>query len=244
MPGPVIEISNLTFSYGTEVVLEDVNLSVEEGDFASLVGPNGGGKTTLFKLMLGLLEPQRGKVRIFGKTPARGRRHIGYLTQQMRFDSSFPVTVMDVVLMGRLSRGLHPGPYSRRDSLVAEDVLQEVELFDQRKRPFAELSGGELQRVLIARALACEPQALLLDEPTANLDLQAEKEFYELMHKLNERLSIIIASHDLYIVSSYVDRVICVKRKVEVHPTGEINEALVRQMYDRDTRIVRHYQRS
>jgi len=237
---PPIEISNLTFSYGSGVVLEDVNLTVEEGDFASVVGPNGGGKTTLLKLMLGLLNPQRGQVRIFGETPARGRRRVGYLSQHLRFDSLFPVTAMDVVLMGRLREGLHPGPYSERDRRTAEKVLREVEMLDQRERPFAELSGGELQRVLIARALACEPEALFLDEPTANLDLQAEKEFYELMHKLNERLTIVMVSHDLYIVSSYVDLVICVKNTVRVHQTSEIDEALVREIYGSDFRIVHH----
>ena len=237
----MIEISDMTFSYGSKVVLEDVNLRVEEGDFASLVGPNGGGKTTLLKLMLGLLQPERGVVRIFGVTPARGRPRIGYLAQQMRFDALFPVTVTDVVLMGRLREGRHPGPFTGRDRRVAEAALQEVELLDQRDRPFAELSGGERQRVLMARALACEPEALLLDEATANLDLQAEKEFYELMRKLNERLTIVMVSHDLYFVSSYVGRVICVNRKVQVHPTSKVDEELVREIYGSDIRIVRHY---
>jgi zinc transport system ATP-binding protein len=236
----IIRIEGLSFAYNEGFVLENVNFTVERGDFAAIVGPNGGGKTTLLKLILGLFTPQRGSVRVFEHLPREVSPSIGYLPQNAHFDPRFPVTVTDVVLMGRLKKGLMPGFYSRRDKEAAQAALDEVDLYPLRKKSFSILSGGQRQRTLIARILAAEPEILLLDEPTASLDLQAEKELYELLRKLNERLTVVMVSHDVFFVSRFVNKVICVKGSVRVHPTSEISDELVGELYGRELRAVRH----
>jgi len=236
----VVEMADVWFSYDGLNVLEGVGLEIRRGDFVSMVGPNGGGKTTLLKLMLGLLRPGRGRVRVLGLPPDRARPRVGYTPQFALFDSKFPVSVMDVVLMGRLGRASEMGPYRNNDRRAAADAMNEVGLYDLRRRPFAALSGGQRQRVLIARALASEPELLLLDEPTASLDIRVETEFYELLRTLNERLTIVLASHDVAFVSQFVRTVVCVKRKVSVHPTAELDGTIMKDLYGLDVRMVRH----
>ena len=246
MESPLIKIENLWFSYNGPYsesgrqVLRDVNLTIDQGDFACIVGPNGGGKTTLLKLLMGLLQPRKGSVTVFGQPPAQVSRRLGYLQQSPRFDPSFPVSVMDVVLMGRLKRGIAPGFYSQADKQAAERSLEEVGLYHRRKASFSSLSGGQRQRALIARVLATQPEALLLDEPTTYLDLQAEQELYQLLNELNKRLTVIMVSHDLFIVSGFVNKVICVKGTVMVHPTEEVSEELVGELYGGEVRMIRH----
>ncbi len=238
---PAVALEGLSFAFPQgEPVLENVSLTVGPRDFVSVVGPNGGGKTTLLRLILGLLEPTRGTVRVFGRPPAAARRLIGYMPQHPQHDPHFPVSVRDVVLMGRLAAAHPRGPFGRADKEAAVRALGEVGLDDLRHRPFAELSGGQRQRVLIARALACEPRLLLLDEPTANLDLHVEGELYDLLKELNRRLAVVLVSHDLGFVSGYVRTVVCVKRRVMVHPTSEITGEIIREMYGADVRLVRH----
>ena len=164
-------LRDVTFSYGGEPVLEDVNLSVGAREAVCIVGPNGGGKTTLVKLILGLLLPQRGEVRLFGQPPRLARLRVGYMPQHVQHDPLFPVTVMDIVLMGRLGRGGLGGLLGwpgRADRRAARNALEQVGMDGFGRHPFAALSGGQRQRVLIARALCCEPELLLLDEPTSN----------------------------------------------------------------------------
>jgi zinc transport system ATP-binding protein len=235
-----IELEKVSFSYGATQALEDVSFTAGRGDFVSVVGPNGGGKTTLLKLMLGQLQPDCGRVRVFGRTPEQARRSVGYMPQHARLDLQFPVTVMDVVLMGRLGNGSPIGPFRATDRQVAAEALREVGLHDLRSRPLAALSGGQRQRVLIARALACEPELLLLDEPTSNLDPHVESTFQDLLRRLNERLTIVVVSHDLGFVSQMVRTVICVNRRVQVHPTGELTGEMIQNMYDHDVRMVLH----
>ena len=237
---PVITLRDLSFFYDGLEVLQDVNLDVASGDFVSLVGPNGGGKTTLLKLVLGLLVPTRGEVRVFGQAPTRARRRIGYMPQHAQVDPRFPMSVQDVVLMGRLGKAPMAGPYRGADLVAARRALHEVDLEPLRHRPFSSLSGGQRQRVFIARALAAEPELLLLDEPTANLDVHMESEFYELLWCLNRRLTIVLVSHDLGFVSQFVKSVVCVKRRVVVHPTSEITGEIIQELYGGDVRMVRH----
>jgi len=236
---PVIAIEGLSFAYNGSLVLEDVNLTVAARDFVSFVGPNGGGKTTLLKLILGLLAPTAGSVRVFGRSPTVARPRIGYMPQHAQVDPRFPASVTDVVLMGRVSKAANIGPYRRADREAVWEALRQVDLYAYRRRPFADLSGGQRQRALIARALAAEPDLLLLDEPTASLDVRMEEELYGLLKTLNERLTIILVSHDLGFVSKFVKSVVCVKRRVVVHPTSEITGEMIQEIYG-DVRMVRH----
>jgi zinc transport system ATP-binding protein len=237
---PAICITGLWFSYDGHPVLEDVNLSIPQGDFVSVVGPNGGGKTTLLKLMLGLLRPSQGEVQVFGVTPEKARQRIGYMPQQVQLDAQFPATVMDVALMGRLGHGWPFGRYSKKDKEIVGRALDQVGLYSLLKKPFASISGGQRQRLFIARALACEPDILLLDEPTANLDLVMEGDLYELLQTLNQRLTVVMVSHDIGFVSEVVKSVICVKRKVLMHPTSKITGEIINEIYGSPMKIVRH----
>ncbi|MGO9571553.1 MAG: metal ABC transporter ATP-binding protein [Desulfomonilaceae bacterium] len=238
--GSAIFIKDLWFSYDGHPVLEDVNLSIPQGDFVSVVGPNGGGKTTLLKLVLGLLRPSQGDVQVFGAPPEQARRRIGYMPQQTQLDPQFPATVMDVALMGRLGHGRPFGPYSKMDKEIVSGALDQVGLYDLHKKAFSSISGGQRQRLFIARALACEPDLLLLDEPTANLDVVMEGDLYELLQTLNQRLTVVMVSHDIGFVSEVVKSVICVKRKVLMHPTSEITGEIINEIYGSPMRMVRH----
>lgn len=236
----IIVIKNLSFAYeqGAQV-LENVNLNFRELETACIVGPNGGGKSTLLYLILGLIRPTGGQITVFGTTPEKARMKIGYMPQFSNLDSDFPVNVMDVVLMGRLSRNFF-GRYSAADRKIAVEAMEEMSVADLAKRPFSELSGGQRQRVLIARALACRPQLLLLDEPTANVDPCIQEQFYETMKTLNNRMSILLVSHDLGFVSQRIDSVICVNRKVQVHPTNTLSGNIMRDIYGYDVSMIRH----
>ena len=235
---PVISMRNVAFSYGGLPVLEEVCFSVGPREAVCMVGPNGGGKTTLVKLMLGLLTPQRGEVRLFGQSPRRSRRRVGYMPQHMQYDPRFPISVLDVVLMGQLSGGTLW--YSRSDRWAAIAALEQVDMARYRRQSFCALSGGQRQRVLIARALCCEPELLVLDEPTANIDTLGEARLIELLEELNRQMAIIMVSHDLGIVSGLVERVICVNRRVATHPTDELTGESIRNLYGGDVRLVRH----
>lgn len=240
MQEPVIRLQDVSFSYNGLSVLEDVNLEVAEGDFVSVVGPNAGGKTTLLKIILGLIRPTRGTVRVFGRPPARARPRIGYMAQQTTFDFLFPVNVLDVALMGRLGYGSRLGFYNREDRLAAIQALRRLEMDPLVKRPFSQLSGGQRQRVLLARALASDPDLLLLDEPTANVDAAIETELFEILDDLNRHMTIMLVTHDLGFVSSYVRSVVCVNRRLAVHPTSSITGEMIHELYGGNVQMVRH----
>ncbi len=235
-----IDIADLWFAYNGHPILREVNLRIPVGERVCIVGPNGGGKTTLLKLMLGLLRPNRGAIRIFGHAPDHARRRIGYAPQHAQFDPTFPVSVMDVAMMGRIGKAGLFGPYRRADRVAATEALEKVGLYDLRRRRMTELSGGQRQRLLIARAMASEPDLLLLDEPTANLDIGVEQDFYDLLRTLSKRLTIVMVSHDIGFVSDLVDKVICVRETVAVHPTAELTGHLMSELYGHDVRLIRH----
>ena len=237
---PVVTLEDVSFAYNAQPVLEDVTLTIGRKEYVWIVGPNGGGKTTLVKLILGLLHPGRGKVRVFGKTPSAVRQRIGYMPQHARLDPSFPVTVMDVALMGRLRSGVKIGRFSAQDRRAGLEALDQVDLADLKGRSLSELSGGQQRRLLIARALAAQPELLILDEPMANLDIRVERELNNLLRRLSERLTIVIVSHDPAFVSGFVERVICVKRHVHVHPTSVMDSEFIDELYGTTKRVVRH----
>jgi zinc transport system ATP-binding protein len=236
----VIRLDNVSYSYDGFPVLENVNMRVLKRDFLSIVGPNAGGKTTLLKLILGLIKPAGGTVRVFGDAPDRVRSRIGYMPQQASLDPFFPVTVMDVVLMGRLGNEKRLGFYKKSDREAADDVLRRLEVYDVRNRHFSALSGGQRQRVLIARALVSHPELLLLDEPTSNIDVAIETELFEVLHDLNREITIVLVTHDLGFVSQYVKNVACVNRRVVVHNTSEITGEIIQEIYGTNVRMVRH----
>ncbi|MGC9317407.1 MAG: metal ABC transporter ATP-binding protein [Armatimonadota bacterium] len=242
---PAVELREVTFSYDGVPVLEDVSFTIPELDFVGIVGPNGGGKTTLLKLMLGLLQPDAGSVRVFGGRPEEMARRVGYVPQNFQYPTGFPITVRDVVLMGRLGRGSGLGPFASRDAAELSQALETVGLAGMQRKRFAELSGGQQQRALIARALLVDPDMLMLDEPTADLDVAAEREIWRLLQDLNASTTVILVTHELGFVSDVVKAVLCVNRRVRRHPTTEIGEItgdLLEAMYGSDLRVVRHDQ--
>lgn len=238
---PIIQVRDVTFAFNHRPVLERVSLEVCAGDFLAVIGPNGGGKTTLLKLMLGLLKPQRGTIRVLGSPPGAASDRIGYVPQNIHVNRAFPVSALDVVLMGKKRR---PGQWSRHtaaERTFARDILERLEMGACQDCRVGELSGGQMQRVLIARALAGEPELLFLDEPTANIDSRGQNEFYALLKDLNRTLTIVMVSHDLMMLSSHVTSVACVNQSVHHHNEAEITDAMV-DMYSCPVELLAHGQ--
>jgi zinc transport system ATP-binding protein len=238
--GPEIALEGVSFAYGATPVLEDVSLEVTAGEFLGIVGPNAGGKSTLLKLMLGLLAPDHGRVRVLGRPPVEARHEIGYLPQYPPFARDFPVTAGQVVLMGRIRRGRLFGGYGAQDRELARWAMTQTEVADLAARRIGTLSGGQLQRVLLARALACEPKILILDEPTSNIDQRVESDIFDLLRVLNRRITILVVSHDIAFISAYVHRVACLNRTLICHPTEAIDGAVIHDLYGGDVRRVAH----
>ena len=240
MSKPLIEINNLSFAYpGNVLVLNDVNFSIAERESVCMIGPNGGGKTTLLLLILGLLSPTKGTITVNGYEPKKSRNLIGYMPQYYNLDREFPINALEVVLMGRLNKKFW-GRYSKEDRAAAMLALDEMDVADLAKRRFADMSGGQRQRVLIARALAGDPKVLLLDEPTANVDPGAQEKFYDILEILNKKMTLIIVSHDLGFVSNNINTVACVNKKVHVHPVSQLSGDMVSEMYGYDVSLIHH----
>ncbi|MDR0477985.1 MAG: ABC transporter ATP-binding protein [Desulfobulbaceae bacterium] len=235
----VIDMVGLSFSHAASTILDGVNLTIFKNDAICLVGPNGGGKTTLVKLILGLLKPDSGTIRVFGKAPCEVSSKIGYVPQHASYDPKFPISVLDVVLMGRLRPALF-FRYGQKERERARTALAKVGLDDCAARPFAALSGGQRQRVLIARALAGDGEILILDEPTANIDQETTERLYELLRSCTGSLTIIMVTHDLGVVSSLFTRVACVNRRVATHPTSELTGKMLAEMYGDDALLIHH----
>ena len=240
MTTPVITLEDVSFSYGGPLVLEHVNLSVERGEFLGLVGPNGGGKSTLLKIVLGLLEPGAGRVSVLGRRPAEARQSIGYVPQFATFPRHFPVSVEDTVLLGRLGKTRAILGYRKADKEVAQRVMAETEIADLCKRPIGTLSGGQVQRVLIARALASEPEILILDEPTSNIDMRAETDIFDLLKTLNARMTIVVVSHDIGFISQYVSLIACLNRTLLCHTSSPITGEVIERLYGAPVQMIHH----
>jgi zinc transport system ATP-binding protein len=235
-----VELRSVSFGYDGPPILQAIDLSIKKGEFLAVIGPNGGGKTTLLKLILGLLEPIQGKVLVMGRRPSDGSGAIGYVPQFAAFRRDFPINVEETVLLGRLGIAFRIGGYSRRDRDAARRAMAETGILDFRQRSLGALSGGELQRVLIARALVSDPEILLLDEPTANVDLRFEMDIFELLKDINRRTTIVVVSHEIGFISRYVTRVACLNRTLICHMTSEITGKVIQELYGRPVRMVRH----
>lgn len=236
---PVIEVKGLYFAYKNAVVLENIHLAIQEKEFVAIIGPNGGGKTTLVKLLIGLLKPCRGEIRVLGKNPAQAAPRIGYVPQDMKADKSFPISVMDVVLMGRLP-ARRWGGLSRQDMAEARKAMESMDILDLKHRKIDELSGGQRERVFIARALATEPEILFLDEPTANIDTPGRSELYGILKELNRSITIVVVSHDTLVLSSHVTAVACVNKSLHYHDGAEITEEMLDMGYQCPVEIIAH----
>lgn len=234
----VIKLSDVSFAYGKRTVLEEVSLEISSGDFIWIVGPNGGGKTTLVKLLIGLIKPQSGQIEVLGRAPSRARSLVGYMPQQIHIDPKFPMTVTDVVLTGRL--GMKNPTTRKADRAASLAAIEQVGLTEQANESIGNLSGGQFRRMFIARALACEPELLILDEPMANLDVVMEKQVRELLFKLNKKLTVLMVSHDPALVSESVKSVLCVNRRVAIHQTYEVDIEMMGELYDGPMRMIRH----
>jgi len=229
MTTPAIELAGVSFGYDARCpVLESVDMRVERGAFVTIVGPNGGGKTTLFRLVLGLIRPTRGMVRVLNADPVRARERIGYVPQHFACDPLFPVRVEEVVRMGCLGGSGMPRQLARERAAAA---LHAVGLDDHGQRWFNSLSGGQRQRVLIARGLVTDPEILLLDEPTSNVDATAEDAIVRLLEGLRGSMTILLVTHTAAVASRFLDSIYCVNRCVHAHPpTDRLDEDLMRHI--------------
>ena len=240
MNDPVIKLSDVNYAYRTDhAVLQNVNLTVNRGESCCILGPNGGGKTTLLKLLLGFLTPDSGTVEILG-SPVRNIRHkIGYMPQVQNIDSIFPISVLEVVMTGTVC-GTFGVFFNRKKRIHAMEMLEKMHIAHLAERSFNEISGGEKQRVLIARSLASNPQILLLDEPTANIDPGAEQCFYEMLDELQKDLTLLTVSHDLGFVNRNISKIICVNKFVKIHTPADFNTEIISDIYHHDMKIVEH----
>ncbi len=227
-----VEIKNLYFAYDSQTVLEEINVNVQKGDFLAIIGPNGGGKSTLLKLMMGILEPTKGVVRLFGKPPQESDSVIGYVPQETGHNIDFPVTVLDIVLMGVLRKR---NIFGRYDSVLrkrAIEVLGMVGMERFSKKRFGELSGGQRQRVLIARALCSDPDILMLDEPTASIDFYGQREIFELLEGLNSSMTVIVVSHDMSMVMGFAKHALYVNRTAIMHSIDSHTRFQIKRQLD------------
>lgn len=215
----VIALRGVSFSYGEMPILSDIDFEIPKNDFLAIIGPNGGGKTTLLKLILGLLSPTKGHITILGTSPERARRYMGYMPQQPSYNKAFPITVFDMVLSGRIDSGLSLRPFNREDHRAVDETLEFTGLKEYRYARISELSGGQVQRALLARAIVNNPKILLLDEPTANIDVNGKVQFRKLFAELNRDITIIMVSHDLDLFSKGIKRVACINRTLYLHDT-------------------------
>ncbi len=231
---PVIDIRDMSFSYNGRPVLENVSLQVAPGEFLAILGPNGGGKTTLVKIILGLLTPVSGSVSVFGRKPDKAAGLIGYVPQraeEQAYRQDIPITVMEVALMGLL-RGWRLGfGYSRKEKEKAAEALERVEMLGRAKDRFAALSGGQQKRVLIARALIADPKLIIMDEPTANIDPQGKFCFYESLSKLGRDVTVAAVSHDLTILAAKVTATACVNRRLAHSPSTRLTADMLNLLY-------------
>ncbi len=237
---PLLTIRNLYAGYERETILHDINLDVYPGDFIGLIGPNGGGKSTLLKVVLGLLPSQRGEVRVLGMQPRHGRRYIGYVPQFVESDRDFPISVWETVSLGLVSGWVPFRHFSKREQARIQEALDVVGISDLQHKPMGTLSGGQRQRVFIARALVSDPQILLFDEPTASIDPNVTKDVYALLRRLNQQMAILLITHDMMAISSYTKTIACLNRKLIYHNSKELTHEMLDAAYNCPVDLIAH----
>ena len=235
-----VAIDNLSVYYNQTPAIEGVCLHVRDREYLGIIGPNGGGKSTLLKAILGLIPVTSGKVEIYGSDTKRSQV-IGYVPQFSSVDKKFPITLFEVVLTGRSKKGLSPFfKYSDNDKTIVTELLKKVGIDHLAKRQISELSGGEFQKMLIARALALNPKILLLDEPTASVDAASREQIYSLLSELNKDMTIILVTHDLFAISSQVHSLACLNGQLVYHGEPEINQHIVNHLYGCPVDLIAH----
>ena len=241
MSNVVIDIDNVSFNYGSVSVLENISLQVYEDEFIGIIGPNGSGKSTLLKLILGLLSPDKGSISKYNHDGKDLHDHIGYVPQYSAFSRDFPITVSEAVMLGHVSKSSKMFGYSKQEIELAKQAMEKLEISDIAKRQIGMLSGGQLQRVLIARALVCQPEILILDEPTSNVDMRVEEDIFALLKNYSEHMTIIVVSHDISFISGYVNRVACLNRTLVCHDTESVNGKVIEELYDGPVKMIHHH---
>jgi len=235
----IIEVKNVTFAYSGENVLEDVSLNIHKGDYLGIVGPNGGGKTTLLKIILGLITPDSGTVYLFGEDIGRFKKwaKIGYVPQKAtNFESSFPMTAEEIVTLGQYGK--------KSNQKLIDDSLKQVNMWDYRHKLIGDLSGGQQQRIFIAKALASNPDVIFLDEPTVGVDVKTQEQFYSILKKLNRdlKMTLVLVSHDIDVIASETTEIACINKKLAYNndPKNFLRSDKLKKMYGGGVRFVFH----
>ncbi len=229
-----ISVNNVSVNINNVEILKNINIDIEEKEFIGIIGPNGGGKTTLLKVILGLITPDKGEVLINGKPINQARNILGYVPQFNSFEKDYPISVYDVVKLGTLKTD------KKHINNKIDEALNLVEMYDYKNRLINELSGGQKQRVLIARALVSSPKILLLDEPTASVDTKSGKNFYELLKELNNEITIVLVSHDIGVLSQYVKKIACLNKTLVYHNSKEISAEMLEETYHCPVDLIAH----
>ncbi|NGX58616.1 MAG: High-affinity zinc uptake system ATP-binding protein ZnuC [Chlamydiae bacterium] len=228
---PLIQFKDVSFGYDHLFTLQNIDFSIFPGDFVGVIGPNGSGKTTVLKLMLGMLQPNEGTVEIFGTQQSEGYLRMGYVPQRLNLDPKFPISVMELVLSGRLSQLPWYGRYQKEDKQAALDALETVKLTEFKNQPFGTLSTGQAQRALIARALAGKPELLILDEPTANVDPNSSADIHRILKNLAGEMTVVMVTHDLRTVIHDTQKVLCVQDGVTELSPDQVCEHFAYGLY-------------
>jgi zinc transport system ATP-binding protein len=237
---PAIDLRGVTVTLGGNRILDRIDLAVPHGEFLGILGPNGGGKTTIAKVVLGLIVPDAGTVEVLGGPPADARGRVGYVPQTIDFDRGFPIRAIDVVLLGRLGKPKRFGPFRAVDRERAREALARVGIADLAGRQIGSMSGGQLQRVVIARALAADARVLLLDEPASNLDSNGTAALYELLAELHANLTIVLIDHDLGVMHRYVQTVACVNRTIFHGHAKDLTGEVLERVYGHPVDVLHH----
>ncbi len=240
MSAPAIELRGVTVSLGGNRILDRIDLAVPQGEFLGILGPNGGGKTTIAKVVLGLIEPDAGSVRVLGGSPREARGRVGYVPQSIDFDRGFPIRALDVVLLGRLGKPKRLGPFRKVDRERAVAALARVGVAHLADRQIGSMSGGQLQRVVIARALAADARVLVLDEPASNLDANGTAALYDLLAELHANLTIVLIDHDLGVMHRYVQSVACVNRTIFHGHAKDLTGEVLEKIYGHPVEVLHH----